>query len=157
MRDNWLPNKTNDGAHGIVIRFFLFSFCMKTLLKKVTNYILTYNSCISLFSQSHVTLPHVTLGNKNCDLIYAIIEERHWTKNLDKTSTSKIIVTDTSELLCRWHILEYQIFIQFPKQKLFFHFVCLLFKKPSYRLSIFSILFNYYFFILTLIFFGCFL
>ena len=94
-----------------------------------------------VFSQSYVTLLHVTLGNKNCDfffffesnkncdLIYAIIEERHRTKNLDKTSTFKIIVTDTSEILCRWHILEYHIFIQFPKQKLFFHFVCLLFQK----------------------------
>ena len=98
------------------IFFFLFSFCMKTLLKKVTNilyiyiyiylmgtnYILTYNGCVSLFSQSYVTLPHVTLGNKNCDLIYAIIEERHWTKKMEKnkSSTFKIIAKDMLTVRC---------------------------------------------------------
>ena len=147
-----MPNKTNDGAHGIVIRFFLFSFYMKTLLKKVTNYILTCNSCVSLFSQSHISIPHVTLGNKNCDLIYSIIEERLWTKNMDRTSTFKIIVT-----------VHFRNFVSVAYirasyiQKVIFKFCLLTFSKNLLRLSIFSILFNYYFFILTLTFFGSFL
>ena len=96
-QDKWWPNKIF-----FFFFFFLFSFCMKTLLKKVTNYILTYNGCVSLFSQSYVTLPHVTLGNKNCDLIYEIIEERHWAKKMEKnkSSTPKIIAKDMLTVRC---------------------------------------------------------
>ena len=122
----WLPNKTNDGAHGIVIRFFLFSFCMKTLLKKVTNY-------ISLFSQSHIPIPHVTLGNKNCDLIYSIIKERLRTKNMDRTNTFKIIV-----------IAHFRNFVSVAYirvsyiQQVIFKFCLLTFSKNLLRLSLSS-------------------